>query len=244
MKILILGGTAEARALAARLVELGHEVTSSLAGRTTDPLPVRGAVRVGKFGGVAGLASYLKAGGYARLVDATHPYAGLISANAVAASGLAGVPLVRFMRPGWLEPEDAGWLHVPDIIAAAKALPTGATALITTGHEGLEAFLARDDCRLVVRLIEPPHLPLPPRAGLLLDRPPYGLEGEVALFRREGITCLVTKNSGGAQTAAKLEAARLAGASVVMVDRPSYARAREAETIADAIAALHLEASG
>jgi len=243
MNILILGGTAEARILAGRLVELGHRVTSSLAGRTIDPLPVSGALRVGGFGGVAGLASYLRAERYDRLVDATHPYARQISTNAVVASRLAGVPLVRFKRPGWPEPEDAGWLHVADLAAAAKVLPTGATALVTTGHYRLDAFFERDDCRLVIRLIEAPDLPLPPHARLLLDRPPYGLDGEVALFRREEITCLVTKNSGGTQTAAKLEAAKRLGARVIMVDRPSQPQAREAATIAEAIAALHLDAS-
>lgn len=244
MKILILGGTAEARVLAGRLVELGHDVTSSLAGRTSDPLPVPGALRMGKFGGVAGLASYLTAGGYERLVDATHPYAEAISANAVAASAEARVPLVRFTRPGWLEAADAGWQHVPDVTAAAATLPPGAVALVTSGHEGIEAFLARGDCRLIIRLIEPPEAPLPTHAKLILDRPPYGLEGELALFGREGITHLVSKNSGGAQTAAKLEAARLRGATVIMVERRAYGAAIEAATVEAAIAALHLDGSG
>jgi len=244
MKILILGGTGEARALAERLVALGHEVVTSLAGRTDAPLPIAGALRVGGFGGAAGLAAYLRAGGFDRLVDATHPYAGLISANAVAAAQEAGVPLVRLTRPGWLEPEEAGWLHVPDIPAAASRLPAGAIALITTGHVGLDAFLARSDCSLVIRLIEPPAESLPPHARLILDRPPHGLEEESALFAREGITHLVTKNSGGPQTAAKLEAAALNSTTVIMVDRPAYGPAADAETIEDAILALHLEGSG
>src|SRR5579863_9569257 len=105
MKILILGGTGEARELAERLVGLGHDVTTSLAGRTSAPTLPAGDLRVGKFGGIAGLAGYLNARGFDRLVDATHPYAGLISINAVAAAERTQIPLVRFMRPAWPEPD-------------------------------------------------------------------------------------------------------------------------------------------
>src|SRR3569623_17744 len=222
MRILILGGTGEARALAERLTMHGHSVITSLAGRTREPaLPV-GELRVGKFGGIPGLGADLRARGIDRLVDATHPYAGLISVNAVGAAQATGVPLVRYMRPAWVEPEGAKWWYVQNLEDAAGVLPGGATALVTTGHEGLERLLARDDCKLVVRLIEPPAGPLPRHAKLILARPPYTLDGERALFEREGISHLVTKNSGGAQTAAKLEAARVAGAEVIMVARPVY----------------------
>jgi precorrin-6A/cobalt-precorrin-6A reductase len=238
MHILILGGTGEARELAARLVALGHTVTTSLAGRTREPILPAGELRVGKFGGVPGLVSYLRAMRFDRLVDATHPYAGLISTNAVAAAQQTGIPLVRFMRPAWVEPEGAQWRHVPDIAAAAKVLPPGATALVTTGHEDLGLLLDRDDCRLLVRLIEAPEKPLPRHTRLLLGRPPYTLETERTLFTREGITHLVTKNSGGPQTAAKLEAARLTGAEVIMVDRPDYGPATEVGSLDDAVAAV------
>ncbi len=238
MKILILGGTGEARELAMRLVALGHAVTTSLAGRTQRPILPAGALRVGKFGGVPGLAGYLRAAGIDRLVDATHPYAGLISSNAVAAAGQTGIPLVRFMRPAWVEPPDAAWVHVESLAAAAAALPSGATVLVTTGHGGLDLIAARDDCRLLVRLIEPPDAPLPPHARLILARPPYSHDEERALFRREGVTHLITKNSGGAQTAAKLDAARETGAAVLMIARPTYGPAHEVGSIEAAIAAI------
>lgn len=238
MRILILGGTGEARDLAARLVALGNDVTTSLAGRTSAPRPPAGGLRVGKFGGVPGLVAYLKAGGFDRLVDATHPYAGLISINAVAAAQRTGIPLVRFMRPGWTEPADAGWVHVADIAAAAAALPSGATAFVTTGHEGLATLLERDDCSLVVRLIEPPDQPLPPHARLILSRPPYTVAGERALFEREGISHLVSKNSGGEQTRAKLDAAQALGVEVIMVERPVYGPAREVATVEEAVLAV------
>jgi precorrin-6A/cobalt-precorrin-6A reductase len=242
MNILILGGTADARELAGRLIGHGHQVTTSLAGRTSSPLLPEGEIRVGKFGGIPGLVGYLTVRKFDRLVDATHPYAGLISVNAVAAAERTKIPLVRFMRPAWPEPAGAGWMHAADVGAAAGALPAGATALITTGHEGLAAFLERDDCTLVIRLIEPPELTLPRHARLILARPPYSLAGELALFEREAISHLVSKNSGGPQTSAKLEAAQALGVKVVMVARPVYGPAIEAATIEEAIAALHLPA--
>jgi len=235
MKILILGGTGEARELAARLVALGHKVTTSLAGRTTSPALPEGELRVGKFGGVPGLVGYLRMMGFERLVDATHPYAGLISINAVAAAQQTGIPLVRFMRPAWVEPDGAGWQHVGNLHAAADALPRLATVLVTTGHEGLGDLLARDDCRFVVRLIEPPADPLPRHARLILSRPPHTPAGETRLFRSEGITHLITKNSGGEQTAAKLGAARETEAQVIMVDRPAYGPAVEVGSVEEAV---------
>ncbi len=238
MKILILGGTGEARELAERLVALGHDVTTSLAGRTQRPHLPAGNVRVGRFGGIPGLVGYLNMVGIERLVDATHPYAGLISINAVAAAEQSGVPLVRFIRPAWPEPAGANWQHVPSLDAAAEALPSGAMALITTGHEGLERLLTRDDCRLLVRLIEAPEMLLPGHAQLILSRPPHSVEDETALFIREGVTHLVTKNSGGEQTAAKLVAAQQTGARVIMVARPIYGPAHEVGTIEAAVAAV------
>ncbi len=235
MRILILGGTSEARELADRLVALGHQVTTSLAGRTRAPALPAGELRVGKFGGVPGLVGYLKMMQVDRLVDATHPYAGLISINAVAAAKQSGIPLVRYMRPAWAEPEGADWVHVRSLEEAAEALPAMANALITTGHEGLEALLKRDDCRFVVRLIEQPEVELPDHARLLLGRPPYDLEQERALFRREGITHLVSKNSGGEATAAKLVAAREMGAQVIMVERPVYGPAVEVGSVEEAV---------
>jgi precorrin-6A/cobalt-precorrin-6A reductase len=238
MRILILGGTSEARELANRLVGLGHQVTTSLAGRTRAPMLPEGELRVGKFGGVPGLVGYLRMMQVDRLVDATHPYAGLISINAVAAAKQTGIPLVRYMRSEWVEPEGAAWRHVRTLDDAAEALPPMATALITTGHEGLDALLGRNDCRLIVRLIEEPEVDLPGHAQLIIGRPPYDLEHERALFRREGITHLVTKNSGGEATAAKLAAAREIGAEVIMVERPVYGPAVEVGSVDAAVRAV------
>ncbi|WP_193336793.1 cobalt-precorrin-6A reductase [Devosia beringensis] len=241
MNILILGGTSEARDLASRLVALGHAVTSSLAGRTQAPILPAGAVRVGGFGGASGLGAFLRSAGIERLVDATHPYAGTISRNAVAAAQESGVPLVRLMRPAWEQSEGADWTIVESAAEAAAIVPDGTNVLLTTGHTGLEAFFERSDCRFVVRLIEAPALPVPAYAKLLQRRPPYGLEDEIDLLERERITHLVSKNSGGAQTVAKLEAARRLGVKVIMIARPAYGPAIEVSSVEDAITALELD---
>lgn len=240
MKILILGGTAEARELANRLVAMGHTVITSLAGRTQDPKLPEGEIRMGKFGGIPGLCAYLRAAGIERLVDATHPYAGLMSINAVAAAQATGIRLVRYMRPAWEQKPGANWLTVETAAEAAAALPHNADVLLTTGHTGLDKFLERDDCQFVVRTIEAPAMELPRHASLLQSRPPYGLADEMALMEREGITHLVTKNSGGTQTAAKLEAAQRLGVKVIMIARPAYGPALEVASVDDAIAALEL----
>lgn len=241
MKILILGGTAEARQLANRLVGMGHDVITSLAGRTQDPILPAGGLRMGKFGGIPGLAAYLSVANIGRLVDATHPYAGQISINAVAAAQAAGVALVRYMRPAWEQQIGDDWLTVETAAEAAAALPLNADVLLTTGHTGLEHFLERDDCQFVVRTIEAPAMELPRHARLLQTRPPYTLIDEMALMEREGITHLVTKNSGGGQTAAKLEAARKLGVKVFMIARPAYGPTHEVDSVEAAIEALGLD---
>jgi precorrin-6A/cobalt-precorrin-6A reductase len=235
MKVLILGGTADAREIADRLTALGHDVITSLAGRTRKPAIPAGHLRVGKFGGVPGLVGYLQAAGIERMIDATHPYADLISLNAVSAAQQSGVPLVRYMRPAWEEPEGARWLHVPTVGAAAASLPSNAHAFITTGHEGLDKFVARDDCRLVARLIEAPTIDIG-HIRWLEDKPPYGIEAERELFEAHGFTHLVTKNSGGDATWAKVAVARERGLHVIMVARPVYGAAREVGSVEDAVA--------
>lgn len=243
MRVLILGGTREARLLAEALVMRGVAVTTSLAGRTAGPILPPGELRVGPFGGVAGLVGYLEAARIDRLVDATHPYAITISANAVAAAAASEVPLVRLVRPPWPEPPEAGWRHAATAAEAARVLPPGAHVLLTTGHQGLAAFLQRDDCRFLVRLIEPPAIALPRYVRLLLARPPFSLDDELTLFEREEISHLVSKNAGGQATAAKLEAARRLAVGVVMIDRPTLPPATEVATVEEALAALHLDVS-
>lgn len=239
MRILILGGTGEARRLAERLVDLGHDVTTSLAGRTSAPTLPPGEVRIGPLGGVGGLAALLRERRYHRLVVATHPFAKRISAGAVEAAALAGVRLVRYMRPGWSEGGET-WTRVDTLSAAAAALPAGAVVLVTTGHHGLGTLLRRVDCRFLVRLIERPASTLPEHASLILGRPPHSVEAERALMADHGVTHLVAKDSGGIQTRAKLDAARELGVQVILIERPRHLPAVEATSLEAVVAALDL----
>jgi len=222
VRILILGGTGEARELAAALTAAGVDVLSSLAGRVTRPRLPEGPVRTGGFGGPAGLAAFLTAEGVTSVIDATHPFAAAITGNAAEAAAAAGVRLLVLRRPPW--PADPSWLTVPDIDAAAAAVRDwpGEAVFLTTGRRDLGAFAADDRHRFLARAVDPPDpgAQAPPRLTLILGRGPYTLDGETALLREHGIGLLVTKNSGGPMTAAKLDAARALAVTVVMVERP------------------------
>lgn len=240
MKILILGGTEEARQLADALVGMGHDVITSYAGRTSDPVLPQGEIRTGGFGGAAGLSDYLLRNGIQRLVDASHPYSVQMATNAVEAAKHTKTPLVRLLRPAWKEPQYAFWHHVSRAEEAAAGLPKGARVLLTVGHRGLDVFLARTDCSFVIRSIEPPERALPTHATSLIARPPFFVGGETELMQYEGITHLITKNSGGVQTEAKLKAAQQLRLAIVMIARPVLPEAHEAPTVGRAIAALKL----
>lgn len=217
MKILIFGGTGEARELATELVALGHEVTTSLAGRTITPLKPAGDMRVGGFGGVDSLREYFTAEGFDWVIDATHPYAAAMSTQLVEAVRPGPVKFLRLLRPAW---EDTEWTDVPDISAAIDGLPDGARVLVTTGHKGLDVLATRADCQFFVRLIERPEVPPAANATIIIERPPYDVHGELSLMREYGITHLLTKNAGGDQTRAKIDAAAQLGVTILMVRRP------------------------
>jgi len=240
MKILILGGTEEARLLADRLVAMGHDVTTSLAGKTSSPAQPKGTVKTGGFGGGDGLGKFLRDEKFDRIVDATHPYATEIKLNAVRGAAMAELKLIRLTRPEWQEPQYAFWKRVASAEEAAQSLPRGARALLTLGHTGLEPFLARTDCSFVVRSIEPPLKALPVNATSLIARPPFYPQAELALLQEQGISHLVCKNSGGVQTEAKLQAAHQLRLPVFMIARPELPPAYEVPTIGQVIAALRL----
>lgn len=234
-RVLILGGTADARALADALAVRGCDVTTSLAGRTLAPTLPQGKIRSGGFGGADGLAQYLQAEGITHLIDATHPFAARISANAVVASAKAGVPLVRLERPAWTRVEGTDWVHVPDMSTAAALLPEGARVFLTIGRQELGAFHGVTRCTFVARVIEPPQA-TPPGWTVIAARGPFSLATERETLKAHAITHLVTKNSGGSLTAAKLDAARELGLTVVMVARPTLPPAPIAATLDDAVA--------
>ncbi|MET9246022.1 cobalt-precorrin-6A reductase [Nonomuraea sp. NPDC003709] len=270
-RVLILGGTAEARALAAELsgglpaelpAELssrGVHVVSSLAGRVSNPrLPV-GEVREGGFGGPDGLAAWLAAERIDALVDATHPFAARMTASAAEAAARTGVPLLVLRRPGWREGPGDTWQRVPSLHAAAARLSETATRLseaaarrseaavrpgggplrvfLTTGRRSLPVFTGLAGVWLLARSVDPPEPPVPDHVHVLLDRGPYTVDGERALIREHRPDVLVTKDSGGPMTTAKLVAARELGLPVIMVDRPPLpAGVRLVETAAEAAA--------
>jgi precorrin-6A/cobalt-precorrin-6A reductase len=236
MTVLVLGGTAEARDLAAALVADGTHVVSSLAGRVERPRLPPGEVRVGGFGGPDALAAWLGEHRIAAVVDATHPFAVRISESAATACSAAGVPLMRLERPGWTQREDDHWTWVDDTRSAAAAVPAlGRRVFLTTGRQGLSAFAATNAAWFLIRCIDPPDPPLPPACELLLDRGPFTLEGELGLIDRHALDLLVTKDSGGRLTAAKLEAARLRGLPAIVIRRPARP---DVATVSDVGAAL------
>lgn len=207
--------------LAADLVAVGLPVTSSLAGRVSRPRIPEGDVRIGGFGGPDGLARWLREHRVAVVVDATHPFAERISASAVEACGRTDVPMLRLERPGWQERQGDRWEWVDDLKGAAAAVPRlGSRVLLTTGRQGLAVFAGVAEPWFLVRCVERPEPPLPPRHRLLLDRGPYSLEGELALIEKHLIDLVVTKDSGGEHTRAKLDAARARGLPVIVVRRP------------------------
>ncbi len=221
-KILILGGTAEALGAARRLVATGATVVTSLAGRLSDTPAIPGGLRRGGFGGVDGLADYLRREGFARVVDATHPFAATISAHAAEACARLGLPLERVERPMWSKRPGDRWHWAGDMAMAARiAARLGRRVLLTVGAGEMGAFAKAGGPLYVVRLIEPPARRLPLRRyHVLLGRGPFGVAEEVALMRRFRIDLLVTKASGGAATEAKILAARRLAIPVVMVRRP------------------------
>ncbi|MFE1247024.1 cobalt-precorrin-6A reductase [Streptomyces sp. NPDC058735] len=228
MHVLILGGTTEARRLAELLAAgplPGTRVTNSLAGRVAAPRLPPGEVRVGGFGGAEGLTAWLRAHEVDALIDATHPFAGTISFHAARAAATAHVPLLALRRPGWVPEPGDRWHETGSLREAAGLLPAlGRRVFLTTGRMGLAAFADVRDRWFLVRSVDPPEPPAPPRMEVLLDRGPFTLDGERALLRRHRIDVVVTKDSGGTATAPKLTAAREAGLPVVVVRRPPAPR--------------------
>lgn len=238
MRILILGGTTQASQLARALA--GRDDVSpilSLAGRTQNPLPVPIPSRIGGFGGVDGLVAFLRAEKIDLVVDATHPFAAQMSAHACAACQRAKIPLLVFSRPAWTPGEGDQWTEVADMEAAVAAL--GATprrVFLTQGRLQLAAFAAAPQHFYLVRAIdEPAELALLPRHKFVSARGPFALEDELALMRDENIACLVTKNSGGEATSAKLLAARILGVPVVVVARPPGGDAEQASRLEEVL---------
>lgn len=235
-RILILGGTSEARQLAARLARRDDlAVTLSLAGRTANPVAQPVPVRVGGFGGASGLAACLEGEGVSLLVDATHPYAARISANAAEAARLAGVPLVALRRPAWQAVPGDRWTVVPDVPSAVAALGDGPRrAFLALGRQELLPFEAAPRHSYLVRSVDPVEPPLSlPDVRYVTGLGPFPADDERALLSAHGIDVIVAKNSGGAATYGKIAAARSLGIEVVLIARPLLPDVPSGASVAD-----------
>ncbi len=223
MRILILGGTSEASALAKLIAnDKRFQPTLSLAGRTASPATPPIPYRVGGFGGWEGLAAWIKAEGVSAMVDATHPFAARISANAVRAAEATGVAFASLIRPAWPLVDGDQWIPVPNPEAAAVALGASPrTVFLATGRLELPAFAAAPQHSYIARVIDHPgDVSLPPRIDFIYDRGPFDAAAETRLLKERRAELVVSKNSGGAATYGKIQAARVLGLPVVMIQRP------------------------
>jgi precorrin-6A/cobalt-precorrin-6A reductase len=221
LRVLLLGGTTEARRLATLLAaDPDVDVVSSLAGRVRSPRNPLGDVRIGGFGGQDGLAEWLRAERIDAVVDATHPFAATITDNAAAVTSRLGLPFVVLRRPGWHERPGDDWHWIDTVADATALLPAlGRRVFLATGRGDLAAFADRDDLWFLLRSVDPPPPPLPANRLVVLDRGPFDLHSELALLRQHRIDVLVTRDSGGDHTSAKLTAANTLHLPVLLARR-------------------------
>lgn len=219
--VLILGGTREARRLAARLAaDARFEAMLSFAGRTENVLDPGVPYRVGGFGGAEGLSEHLRREGYRALVDATHPFAAQMSRNAAQAAELCALPLLRLEGPPWSAVEGDRWIEVATMAESVAALGSAPRRVLSSvGRLEVGAFAAAPWHEYLIRAVDPFDPPLP-RARVIAARGPFELAAERELLERERIDVIVSKNSGTASTYAKIAAARELGIPVVMIARP------------------------
>jgi precorrin-6A/cobalt-precorrin-6A reductase len=221
-RILVLGGTTEARELAERLAgRVDLDTVVSLAGRTESPKPLPVETRIGGFGGIAGLVNYLIQENIDLLIDATHPFANQISAHAAEAAKATGVPVFSLCRPGWVRQADDRWVSVGSVAAAVIALGgTPRRVFLSIGRQEAHQFSAAPQHFYLVRSVDPvePQLTVP-HCDYILATGPFTAEREKDLFQYNRIDTLVTKNSGGTATYGKIEAARALGLAVIMIER-------------------------
>ncbi len=221
--------------LASALLQQGHDVITSIAGRTSAPTMPAGKVRVGGFGGRDGLQRFLGDQRIDIIADATHPFAAQMSANAFAAGRDCGIDYVRLDRPAWRAGEGDRWIMAQSTLEAARILPRAARIFLTIGSKRAHDFTGRADLRGLIRTIEPLREPVPETWSAMVAHPPFTVEEEASLLRQHRLDVVVTKNAGGELTAAKLVAARELGLQVVMIERPLKPRARTAETVEEMV---------
>jgi precorrin-6A/cobalt-precorrin-6A reductase len=240
-RVLILGGTTEARLLGERLARRGgHDVTLSLAGRTTSPVPHAVPIRAGGFGGADGLADHIAKERVDALIDATHPYATIISENASRAARQAGVPFVVLRRAPWKAVVGDRWVEVDDTRAAVQALgETSRRIFVTLGRNDLAPFAGAPQHFYLVRSVDPVDPPLPlPRVSYVTERGPFSEAHDHVLMTEHKIDVVIAKNSGGSAAYGKIAAARAIGVEVIIIRRPQVSEGPAVHNLDDAIAWL------
>jgi precorrin-6A/cobalt-precorrin-6A reductase len=244
-RVLLLGGTTEASELAQVLAEAQIDAIFSYAGRTFSPLPQPLLTRVGGFGGVAGLQAWLQANSITHVVDATHPFAAQMSANAVHACVAASLPLLAFEREAWQAQSGDKWQHVANIEAAVAALPAEPSRVfLAIGKQNLLPFARCPQHAYLLRLVDAPHdLPLS-HAQVVIARGPFTVSGDKTLLQAHGTTHVVAKNAGGSGAQAKLCAARALGLKVILIDRPIIPTRNTTSKVAQVIAWLASHGAG
>lgn len=233
-RALILGGTTDAGLLAAALARGGIDAVYSYGGRTRAPAGQPLPTRTGGFGGVSGLADYIRNESITHVIDATHPFAAEMSRNAVEACAQTGTPLIALERSPWTKAPGDNWIEVPDVNTAVAALPEPpAKVFLAIGRQHIAPFAARPQHAYTLRFVDPPEAPLPFTADVIVSRGPFTLEGELEMMRTRGIAWIVARNSGGNGARAKVDAARMLGLPVIMISRPQLPERLRVESMAE-----------
>ncbi|WP_050421871.1 cobalt-precorrin-6A reductase [Bradyrhizobium tropiciagri] len=233
IRALILGGTADANLLAAAIARAGIDAIYSYGGRTAAPAEQPLPTRIGGFGGISGLADYLRGEGISHVIDATHPFAADMSRNAIAACAQTATPLLALERAPWERTPGDRWIEVADVAAAVAALPERrANVFLAIGRQHIAPFGARPQHAYTLRFVDPPGETLPlPDADVIVSRGPFTLEAEIEMMRARAFEWIVARNSGGTGARAKIDAARTVGLPVIMITRPTLPDRPRAESV-------------
>lgn len=232
MRALVLGGTADASLLAAEIARAGIDAVYSYGGRTRAPAGQPLPTRIGGFGGVSGLADYIRREGITHVIDATHPFAAEMSRNAVAACAETGTPLIALERAPWIKTSDDAWIEAADVNAAVAELPEAPTnVFLAIGRQHIAPFAAKPQHAYTLRFVDPPESPLPFAADVIVSRGPFTLDSELEMLRTRGIAWIVARNSGGGGARAKIDAARRLGLPIIMISRPQLPERRRVERV-------------
>ncbi|WP_440639001.1 cobalt-precorrin-6A reductase [Bradyrhizobium sp. PUT101] len=233
-RALILGGTSDASLLAAEIARAGIDAVYSYGGRTRAPADQPLPTRIGGFGGVSGLADYIRRENITHLIDATHPFAAEMSRNAIVACAETGTPMIALERSPWTKAPGDSWIEVADVNAAVAALPVApANVFLAIGRQHIAPFASKPQHAYTLRFVDPPEAPLPFSADVIVSRGPFTLDGELDMLRSRDIAWIVARNSGGDGARAKIDAARMLGLPVIMISRPRLPERLRVESVAE-----------